>query len=133
VLRALRDGGPHNVDQLAAQLSASGRRPFRPATIAGALAELHTAGLATVDVDDQDVTAAHWSAAPVARDPLLEGHEATGRNSQRGSAMGAHYRHTTSEMAGRVAEAVQQRLTIVLQRAEQTLEGHPLQVDLRIY
>jgi hypothetical protein len=46
----------------------------------------------------------------------LMGHEATGRSGQqRGSAMGAHYRHTTPEMAVRVTAAVQQRLTVVLQ------------------
>jgi len=72
VLRALRDGGPQRVDQLAVRLNTSGRRPIRPATIAGALGELHAAGLAVVDVDDQDVTAGRWSAVPAARDPLLE-------------------------------------------------------------
>jgi hypothetical protein len=46
VLRALRDDGPQRVDQLAARLSTSGRRPIRPTTVAGALAELHAAGLA---------------------------------------------------------------------------------------
>jgi DNA-binding HxlR family transcriptional regulator len=72
MLRALRDGGPQRVDQLAARLSSSGRRPIRPATIAGALEELHAAGLVAVDVDDQDVTAGRWAAVPAARDPLLE-------------------------------------------------------------
>jgi integrase len=72
VLRALRDGGPQRVDQLAAGLSTSGRRPVRPATVAGALGELHAVGLAAVDIDDQDVTAVRWSAVPAARDPLLE-------------------------------------------------------------
>jgi hypothetical protein len=62
-------GGPQCVDQLATRLSTSGRRPLRPATIAGALEELHAAGLATVDVDDQGVTAGRWLAAPAARDP----------------------------------------------------------------
>jgi predicted ArsR family transcriptional regulator len=72
VLRALRDGGPLRVDQLAARLNTSGR-PVRPATIVGALGELHAAGLAAlVDVDDQDVTANRWSAVPAARDPLLK-------------------------------------------------------------
>jgi DNA-binding transcriptional MerR regulator len=58
--------------KLAARLSTSGRRPIRPATIAGALEELHAAGLAMVDVDDQDVTANRWSAVPATRDPLLK-------------------------------------------------------------
>jgi integrase len=152
VLRALRDGGPQRVEQLAARLSTSGRRLIRPATVAGALEELHAAGLAAVDVDDQDVTAGRWSAVPAACDSLLGavdlhgahdlrhtfatwledagiparvidelmGHEATGRTGQqRGSAMGAHYRHTTPEMAGRVVDAIHQRLTIVVQVAEQ--------------
>jgi len=56
----------------------------------------------------------------------LMGHEATGRGGQhQGSAMGTHYRHTTPEMAARVATAIQQRLTVLVQVAEQTLENHP--------
>jgi tRNA A37 N6-isopentenylltransferase MiaA len=51
----------------------------------------------------------------------LMGHEATSRGGQqRGSAMGALYRHTTPEMAGRIATAIEQRLTVVLEVAEQT-------------
>ena len=72
VLRALRDGGPWTVDQLAAQLTTSGRRLVRSATVAVALRELHAAGLAAVDVDDQGELAGRWSALPVAPDPLLE-------------------------------------------------------------
>jgi integrase len=166
VLRALRDGGPQRVDQLAAGLSTSGRRPVRPATVAGALGELHAAGLAAVDIDDQDVTAVRWSAVPAARDPLpkavdlhgahdfrhtyatwledagiptrvideLMGHEATGRSGQqRGSAMGAHYRHTTPEMAARAVDAIQQRLTVVLRVAELAVERHPNRSTLRVF
>jgi integrase len=158
VLRALRDGGPQRVDQLAARLSTSGRRPVPPATVAGAMRELHAAGLAAVDIDNQDVPASRWSAVPTAKDPLLDavdlhgahdfrhtyatwledagiparvidelmGHEASGRvGQQRGTAMGAHYRHTTPEMASRVVDAVQQRLTIVLYVAEKAIEDHP--------
>jgi integrase len=158
VLQVLRDGGPQCVDQLAARLSASGRRPIRPATVAGALGELHAAGMAAVDVDDLDVTVGRWSAVPTTRDPLLEtvdlhgahdlrhtyatwledagiparvidelmGHEASGRSGQqRGSAMGAHYRHTTPEMAARVVDAIQQRLMVVLRVAEQAPDNHP--------
>jgi integrase len=52
------------------------------------------------------------------------GHEATRRaGQQRGSAIGAHYRHTTAETAAHIAAAVQERLTVVLQIAEQTLEA----------
>jgi integrase len=157
VLRALRDGGLQRVDQLAARLTAAGRRPIRQATVAAALGELHAADLAAVDDDGgQNELAGRWTAVPVARDPLLNavdlhgahdfrhtfatwledggiparvidelmGHEATSRNSQqRGSAMGVHYRHTTPEMAVRVVDAIQQRLTIVLHVAEQTLEN----------
>ena len=166
VLRALRDGGPQRVDQLAAHLSTSGRRPVRPATIEGALGELHAVGLATVDVDDQDVTAGRWSAMSAAPDPLLKavdlhgahdfrhtyatwledagipariidelmGHEATGRSGQqRGSTMGAHYRHTTPEMAARAVDAVQHRLIVVLQVAERTLENRPDRWTLRVF
>jgi hypothetical protein len=165
MLRALRDGGPQRVDQLVTRLSMSGRRPIRPATAVGALGELRAAGLAAVDVDDQDVTAAHWSAVPATRDPLLDavdlhgahdfrhtyatwledagiparvidelmGHEATGRSRQRqGSAMGAHYRHTIPEMAARVVDAIQQRLTVVLDVAEKSLESNPNRSTLRV-
>jgi integrase len=38
------------------------------------------------------------------------GHEATSRGGQqRGSALGAHYRHSTPEMAARIAAAIEQR------------------------
>jgi integrase len=63
----------------------------------------------------------------------LMGHEATGRSGQqRGSAMGAHYRHTTPEMAARVMKAIHQRLTLVLETAEQALERYPNQSTLRV-
>jgi integrase len=166
VLRALRDGGPWTVDQLAAQLTTNGRRLIRPATVAVALRELHTADLASVDVDDQDELASRWSALPVAPDPLLEavdlhgahdlrhtfatwledagiparvidelmGHEASGSSGQqRGSAMGAHYRHTTPEMAARALDAIQQRVTVVLQVAEQTVERYPNRSALSVF
>jgi integrase len=165
VLRALRDGGPQRVDQLAARLITSGRRPVRRATVAGALGELHAAGLAAVYVDDKDVTAGRWSAVPAARDPLLEavdlhgahdfrhtyatwledagiparvidelmGHEATGRSRQhQGSAMGAHYRHTTPEMALRIMDSIDRRLTVVLGVAEQALEHYPNRLTPRV-
>ena len=120
-----------------------------------ALGELHAAGLAGLDdqgvlagrwaalpvapdplLDAVDLHGAHdfrhtyatWlddAGIPARVIDELMGHEATGRGQQRGSAMGAHYRHTTPEMAVRVVEAVQQRLTVVLQVAEQALEDHP--------
>jgi hypothetical protein len=62
------------------------------------------------------------------------GHEATGRSGQhRGSAMGAHYRHTTPEMAARIIEAIQQRLTIVLQVAEDSTENDPNRSAVRVF
>ena len=64
----------------------------------------------------------------------LMGHEATGRSGQqRGSAMGAHYRHTTPEMAARVVEAIQQRLTVALGVAELAVERHPNRSTLRVF
>ena len=62
------------------------------------------------------------------------GHEATSRTGQqRGSAMGAHYRHTTPEMAARIATAIEQRLTVVLKVAEQVLESHPYRSTQRVF
>jgi hypothetical protein len=62
------------------------------------------------------------------------GHEATSRGGQqRGSAMGAHYRHTTPEMAARIATAIQQRLTVVLEAAEQVLEALPNRLARRVF
>ena len=51
------------------------------------------------------------------------GISAAGRTGQqRGSAMGAHYRHTTPEMAARVITAIEARLAVVLSVAEEALE-----------
>jgi len=62
------------------------------------------------------------------------GHEATSRvGQQRGSAMGAHYRHTTPEMAARIAIAIEQRLTAVLEVAEQALEAQPRRSAQRVF
>ena len=64
----------------------------------------------------------------------LMGHEATGRSGQqRGSAMGAHYRHTTPEMAARIATAIEQRLRLVLEVAEQALEAQPHRSSQRVF
>ena len=63
----------------------------------------------------------------------LIGHEASGRGQQRGSAMGAHYRHTTPEMAARAVDAIQQRLTVVLGVAELAVESHPNRSTLRAF
>jgi integrase len=64
----------------------------------------------------------------------LMGHEAIGRTSQQRSApMGAHYRHTTPEMAGRSTDAIQQRLIVVLRVADQALENHQGRSALRMF
>jgi hypothetical protein len=64
----------------------------------------------------------------------LMGHQASSRGGHlRGSAIGAHYRHTTPEMAARVVEAIQQRLTVVLGVAELAVERHPDRSTLRVF
>jgi Phage integrase family len=55
----------------------------------------------------------------------LMGHQASSRGGLRGSAIGAHYRHTTPEMAARVVAAIQLRLTVVLGVAELAVERLP--------
>jgi hypothetical protein len=47
--------------------------------------------------------------------------------------MGAHYRHTTREMAGRVIDAIDRRLTVVLRVAEQGLEQYPNRLTPRAF
>ncbi len=162
ILTVLRASGPLTPDQLAAHLAEHGRA-VRPTTVHGALGELHAAHLATpVDdghagrwaalpprrdplLDAVDLRGAHdfrhtfatWledAGIPARVIDEVMGHEATSRaGQQRGSAMGAHYRHTTTEMAGRVAAAIEQRLTVVLQVAEQTLETRPNPATLRVF
>jgi hypothetical protein len=62
------------------------------------------------------------------------GHQATGHSSQhQGSTMGAHYRHTTPEMAMRILDAIDQRLTVVLRLAEQALEHYPNRLTPRVF
>jgi hypothetical protein len=124
VLKALRTSGPQTFDQISAALAERGRA-VRPTTVQVALSELVAAELvADVDEDaDQrwlalptardplldavDLRGAHdfrhtfatrlenaGIPARVIDEPM--GHEATSRvGQQRGSAMGAHYRHTT--------------------------------------
>jgi integrase len=56
----------------------------------------------------------------------LMGHQASGRSGRhQASAIGAHYRHTTPEMAARVVTAVEQRLVVVLATAEAALDQQP--------
>jgi hypothetical protein len=47
--------------------------------------------------------------------------------------MGAHYRHTTPEMAARIAAAIEQRLMVVLEVAEQALEAQPHRSTQRVF
>jgi integrase len=150
ILKVLRARGPLTPNQLAAHLAEHGRA-IRPVTVHHALGELHDAGLAVVGggetglweaapsrpdplLEALDLHGAHdfrhtfatWledAGIPARVIDEVMGHEATSRTGQRGSAMGAHYRHTTTEMAGRVAVAAQERLTVVLLVAEQTLES----------
>ena len=64
----------------------------------------------------------------------LKGHQASSRGGHlRGSAIGAHYRHTTPEMAAQVIEAIQQRLTVVLGVAELAVERHPNRSTLTVF
>jgi hypothetical protein len=154
VLKTLRASGPQTTDQLTAALAEHGRA-VRPATVQIALGELAAAKLVADAGEDGhkpwralptahnplleavDLHGAHdfrhtfatWledAGIPARVIDEVMGHEATSRTGQqRGSAMGAHYRHTTPEMAARVIDAIQQRLTIVLQVAEESLESHP--------
>jgi integrase len=56
----------------------------------------------------------------------LMGHQPSGRSGRHeASAIGAHYRHTTPEMAARVVAAVEERLVIVLATAEAALDQQP--------
>jgi hypothetical protein len=64
----------------------------------------------------------------------LMGHEASTRGAQHlGSTMGAHYRHTTPEMATRVVMAIQDRLAVVVRVAEQVVEAQPTQVPRNVF
>jgi hypothetical protein len=54
------------------------------------------------------------------------GHQASGRAGRhQASAIGAHYRHTTPEMAVRIVAAVEERLVVVLATAEGALDREP--------
>jgi hypothetical protein len=56
----------------------------------------------------------------------LMGHGRSHRGEQDGgSRIGLHYRHTTPAMAARAVAAIEERLAVVLQVAEQMLETHP--------
>jgi hypothetical protein len=64
----------------------------------------------------------------------LMGHEASTRAAQHlGSTMGAHYRHTTPEMATRVVAAIQARLVVVVGVVEQVVEAQPTRVPHEVF
>ena len=152
VLRALRDHLPLTADQLAAELSSQGRTTTR-VTIDRALAELAAAGAAAIDartgqwtlrpatqhplLERVDLHGAHdfrhtfstWledAGIPARVIDELMGHQASGRAGRhQASAIGAHYRHTTPEMAARIVAAVEERLVVVLATAEGALDRKP--------
>jgi hypothetical protein len=152
VLGALRVHGPLTAEQLVAQLSSQGRTA-RMATVGRALVELAAAGAAAADPQTQrwmllpgarhplleavDLHGAHdfrhtfstWledAGIPARVIDELMGHQASGRSGRhQASAIGAHYRHTTSEMAARVMAAVEERLVVVLATAEAALDQQP--------
>jgi integrase len=64
----------------------------------------------------------------------LMGYEASTRGAQHlGSTMGAHYRHTTPEMATRVVMAIQDRLAVVVSVAEQLAEAQLTRVPRAVF
>jgi integrase len=150
-LKALRIDGGQTAEQAADRLAKKGRA-VRLATVHRALDELAAAGLVASAGDPQssrwsplptprdplldavDLRGSHdfrhtfatWledDGIPARVIDELMGHEATGRGGQGlGSAMGAHYRHITPEMAARVTTAMEARLAVVLRVAEEALE-----------
>jgi hypothetical protein len=64
----------------------------------------------------------------------LMGHE-RGRRGEldSGSRIGARYRHTTPEMAARVAAAVEERLAIVLRVTDEIIEQGSSRAAPRVY
>jgi Phage integrase family len=135
---------------------------IRPATVEAALAELVASGLVAVEgagrarlwvplapsadplLEAVDLRGAHdfrhtfatWledGGIPARVIDELMGHEPSIRGAQHlGSAMDAHYRHTTLEIASQVVMAIQSRLTVVITTAEQTVEAHPNQASRHV-
>jgi hypothetical protein len=162
VLKLLRAAGPQTTDDLVAALAHQGRA-IRPATLETALAELVTFGLAAADgagqgrcwaplipagdplLDVVDLRGAHdfrhtfatWledAGIPARVIDELMGHEPSTRGAQHlGSTMGAHYRHTTPEMATRVVTAIQDRLAVVVSVADQLVEAQPTRVPRDVF
>jgi integrase len=162
VLKTLRRDGPQTANELVAALARQGRA-IRPATVGTALDELAASGLAAPDgtaptrrwsplaasgdplLDAVDLRGAHdfrhtyatWledAGIPARVIDELMGHEASTRGAQHlGSTMGAHYRHTTPEMATRVVMAIQDRLAVVVSVAEQVVEAPPNRVPRNVF
>ena len=152
VLAALRDGGPLTAQQLVAQLGTQGRpatiatvsRALEEFAQAGAAATVDGDGpaarwtlrpaahhplLEAVDLHgahDFRHTFSTWlegAGIPARVIDEVMGHQASGRAGRhRGSAIGAHYRHTTPEMATRLVAAVEECLAVVLATAEAALD-----------
>jgi integrase len=121
------------IDQALAELAAAGAAAVDPQTQRWALlpgarhplldaVELHGA-------HDFRHTFSTWledAGIPARVIDELMSHQASGRTGRhQASAMGAHYRHTTPEMAARVVAAVEQRLVAVLATAEAALDQLP--------
>src|SRR5215211_6821401 len=162
VLKTLRATGPQTADELVVALAGQGRA-IRLTTIKTALGELAASGLAAPDGTGParrwsplapsgdpllyavDLRGAHdfrhsfatWledAGVPARVIDELMGHEASTRGVQHlGSTMGAHYRHTTPEMATRVVMAIQDRLVVVVSVAEQVVEAQPTRVPRNVF
>jgi integrase len=162
VLKTLRADGPQTANDLVAALTQQGRA-IRLATVETALRELAASGLAAANgrgpgrrwsplvppgdplLDAVDLRGAHdfrhtfatWledAGTPARVIDELMGHEASTRGAQHlGSTMGAHYRHTTPEMATRVVMAIQDRLAVVVSVAEQVVEAQPTRVPRNVF
>jgi integrase len=162
VLKTLRATGPQTANELVSALARQGRA-IRPTTIQTALDELAASALAAADgtgparrwsplapsgdplLDAVDLRGAHdfrhsfatWledAGIPARVIDELMGHEASTRGAQHlGSTMGAHYRHTTPEMATRVVMAIQDRLAVVVSVAEQVVEAQPTRVPRNLF
>jgi Resolvase, N terminal domain len=110
--------------QVAQEMYASGQY-----TVSSIARPLGSAGLRSTATPPQrwrrsQSARGHWGRHIPARviDELM-GHERSRRGElEGGSRIGARYRHTTPEMAVRVAAAIQERLVVVVQIAEVVLE-----------
>jgi Phage integrase family len=162
VLKTLRADGPQTANELVSALARQGRA-IRPTTVETALDEVAASGLAAPDgtgparrwsplapsgdplLEVVDLRGAHdfrhtfatWledAGIPARVIDELMGHEASTRGAQHlGSTMGAHYRHTTPEMATRVVIAIQDRLAVVVSVAEQVVEAQPTRVPRNVF